>query len=44
LKRDVPETSAGITLTGQDDAMSVENLHLEFGESGLKIVVTKLAD
>jgi hypothetical protein len=44
LEWDVPKASAGITLAGEDDLETVENLHLELGESSLKIVVAKLAD
>ena len=37
----MPKASAGITLAGEDDLETVENLHLELGD---KIVVAKLAD
>ena len=40
----MPKASAGITLAGEDDLETVENLHFELGESSFKIVVAKLAD
>lgn len=44
LERDLPKASVGVALTFEDGLLVIKNLHSEFGEAGLKIVVTELAD
>lgn len=40
----MPKAGAWVSLTFEDDLLAIKDLHLEFVESGFKVVVTELTD